>query len=119
MRPTLWLVAVTIMGLPSIASAQTTEWRPDLIAKYESDGGKNEPNFRFDGVYGRHSAGATCQMLTSTYLSVAPTIDIDVVKFPVLGTLDEFTQWRVCWKLWSIRGYEPWTCCNPKLRRAL
>jgi hypothetical protein len=123
------LATLTVLMTPAIASAQASDserhdtfpWRPDLIAAYESEGGQNVPNFKFDGPYGTHSAGGVCQMLTSTYLGVAPTIDIDVVKFPVLGTLDKFTQWRVCWKLWSLRGYEPWTCsgCNSKLRKVL
>lgn len=123
------LATLTVLLAPQMASAQASDsersntlpWRPDLIAALESDGGKNIPNWKFDGAYGPHSAGGVCQMLTSTYLGVAPTIDIDVAKFPVLGTLDEFTQWRVCWKLWTMRGYEPWTCrgCNSKLRNVL
>ena len=91
------------------------------IAAFESEGGKNIPNFMFDGPKGRRSAGGPCQMLTSTWLRVARMIDIDVEKFSVSGAADEFTQWRVCWKLWTLEGYNPWTCdgCNSKLRHLL
>lgn len=110
---------VASIVLPAFAPAQTSEWRPDLVAAYESDGGKNVPNFAFDGPTGTHSAGGVCQMLTSTWLRIAPTVDIDVAKFPVAGAAPEFEQWRACWKLWSVEGYAPWTCCNARLRRAL
>jgi hypothetical protein len=102
-----------------VAAEQITEWRPDLIAKYESEGGQNLPNYLFDGPYGKRSAGGVCQMLTRNWVSIAPTIDIDLEKFPVAGTATEFDQWRACWKLWVRDGYGPWTCCNAKLRRAL
>ena len=60
-------------------------------------------------------------MLTSTWLRVAKSLDIDTAKFPAAGAADEFTQWRACWKLWSVEGYTPWTCggCNNKLRKVL
>jgi hypothetical protein len=104
---------------PTVARGQTDEWRPDLIAKYESSGGQNIPNWKFDGPQGRHSAGGVCQMLTHTWERVAPTIDIDIVKFPVAGAASEFDQWRACWKLWTLDGYDPWTCCNSQLRAVL
>lgn len=120
MRSTLGTIAAIGLSLtPSPVPAEMQEWRPDLIAKYESTGGQNVPNWKFDGVRGPHSAGGACQMLTSTYLPVAKSIDIDIEKFPVLGTLNEFDQWRVCWKLWSTKGYEPWTCCNTRLKKVL
>lgn len=106
---------MALAGSPSFAD----EWRPDLVAMYESEGGKNIPNFKFDGPRGTYSAGGVCQMLTHTWQRVAPTIDIDIVKFPVAGAAPEFDQWRACWKLWSVEGYSPWTCCNAKLRQAL
>lgn len=112
----------TVLALllsPVFAAAQVTEWRPDLVAAYESEGGKNIPNFKFDGVRGTYSAGGVCQMLTHTWERIAPTIDIDIVKFPVAGAATEFDQWRACWKLWSVEGYRPWICCNDKLRHAL
>lgn len=110
---------VVLACAPSFARGQTAEWRPDLIAMYESSGGQNVPNYLFDGPGGTHSAGGVCQMLTHTWETVAPTIDIDVVKFPVAGAASEFDQWRACWKLWTVAGYRPWTCCNAKLRQAL
>lgn len=121
------LATLVLLMVPAIASAQASDseryasvpWRPDLIAAYESNGGQNIPNFRFDGVRGTHSAGGVCQMLTHTWERVAPTIDIDMVKFPVAGAASEFDQWRACWKLWSMEGYVPWTCCNTKIRAAL
>jgi hypothetical protein len=58
-------------------------------------------------------------MLTHTWERIAPTIDIDIVKFPVAGAASKFDQRRACWKLWAVEGYGPWTCCNAKLREAL
>jgi hypothetical protein len=116
MRSTATLAV--LMGL-ACAPSFADEWRPDLIAMYESSGGQNVPNFRFDGPRGPHSAGGVCQMLTHTWERIAPTIDIDIVKYPVAGSAPEFDQWRACWKLWSVEGYSPWTCCNAKLRQAL
>jgi hypothetical protein len=115
--PLALTVLIALASTP--VGAQTTEWRPDLIAAYESDGGKNVPNFLFDGPGGTHSAGGVCQMLTHTWQRVAPSIDIDIIKFPVAGSAPEFMQWQACWKLWSVEGYAPWTCCNAKLRRVL
>jgi hypothetical protein len=111
-------IGALVMGLASVPSF-ADEFRADLIAKYESGGGQNIPNWKFDGPWGRYSAGGVCQMLTHTWERVAPTIDIDIVKFPVAGAASEFDQWRACWKLWTLEGYGPWTCCNVKLRQAL
>jgi hypothetical protein len=110
---------MVLTSAPGVALGQTDEWRPDLIAKYESEGGQNIPNFRFDGPQGPHSAGGVCQMLTHTWERIAPTIDIDVAKFPVAGAATEFDQWRACWKLWTVEGYTPWICCNARLRQVL
>jgi len=116
-----WLIALTI----SIASAANAgdpktvanaEWRPDLIARYESDGGRNIPNFRYDS---RHTAGGVCQMTDETWREVAPTVDIDLTKFPNAGSASEHQQWQACWKLHALRGNQPWTCCNAQLRKAL
>lgn len=122
---TIRAVTLAFLMIPPVgASAQTDGGSPDvmridLIKKYESAGGQNIPNFLFDGPYGRHSAGGVCQMLTSKWQRIAPTIDIDIVKFPVAGSAPEFVQWQACWKLWATEGYVPWTCCNAKLRQAL
>ncbi len=114
-----WIpIATVLIGL-ACAPSFADEWRPDLIAMYESSGGQNIPNYRFDGVRGPHSAGGVCQMLTHTWEWVAPMIDIDIQKYGVAGSAPVDVQWQVCWKLWTIRGYDPWTCCNPKLRQAL
>jgi hypothetical protein len=104
-------------GASSLGLAE--EWRPDLIARAESDGGRNIPNFKYDGPGGHYTAGGVCQMTDTTWRRVAPTVDIDIEKFPNAGSASEHMQWQACWKLWSINGYSPWTCCNPKLRRAL
>lgn len=119
MRSAAFAAAFIVSSAPVVAVAQTSEWRPDLIAAYESQGGQNVPNFKFDGPAGPHSAGGVCQMLTSTWQRIAPTVDIDIAKFPVAGSAPEFEQWQACWKLWAVEGYSPWTCCNPKLRQAL
>jgi hypothetical protein len=114
-----WIPAAAVLMQLACAPSFADEWRPDLIAMYESSGGQNIPNFLFDGVRGTHSAGGVCQMLSQTWKWIAPTIDIDIVKFPVAGAASEFDQWRACWKLWDVEGYRPWTCCNAKLRQAL
>ena len=101
------------------ALAQDLPWNPTLIAKYESAGGRNLPNFEYDGPYGRHSAEGPCQMLRSTWLEIAPTVDIDIVKFPTAGAAPEHQQWQACFKLFAMRGYDPWSCCNERLRKAL
>lgn len=121
------LATLTVLMTPAIASAQASDserhdtlpWRPDLIAAYESAGGQNIPNFLYDGPRGHRTAGGACQMTNTTWLRIAPTIDIDIVKFPVAGAASEFQQWQACWKLWSVDGYQPWICCNGRLREAL
>ncbi len=97
------------------------EFRADLIARLESEGGQNIPNYLYDGPNGKHTSGGVCQMNNPTWRWIAPTIDIDLEKFPVAGAASAHQQWQACWKLWSLRGYDPWTCpgCNPKLRKAL
>jgi hypothetical protein len=113
-------IAALIVALaPAVAVAD--EFRADLIARLESDGGQNIPNFRYTGPGGKYTAGGVCQMTNTTWRRIAPLIDIDITKFDVAGAASEFDQWRACWKLWSLDGYKPWTCdgCNPKLRKAL
>jgi hypothetical protein len=114
-----WIPVAAVLMQLACSPSFADEWRPDLIAMYESAGGQNIPNFRFDGPRGPHSAGGVCQMLTHTWERVAPTIDIDIAKFPVAGAATEFDQWRACWKLWATEGYGPWACYNAKLREAL
>ena len=113
------IVALMIALSPAVAVAD--EFRADLIARLESEGGQNVPNFRYTGPNGKYTAGGVCQMTNTTWRRIAPLIDIDITKFDVAGAASEFDQWRACWKLWSIDGYKPWTCdgCNPKLRKAL
>ncbi len=114
-RPMISLGLTLIVALsPALAIAD--EFRADLIAMYESDGGRNIPNGRYDV---RHTAGGVCQMTNETWREVAPTIDIDLHKFPNAGSASEHQQWQACWKLHALRGNQPWTCCNPKLRKAL
>ncbi len=116
-RSAALLAALLVVADPLFAD----EFRADLIARYESDGGRNVPNFRYDGPHGKFTAGGPCQMTNTTWRRIAPLIDIDITKFDVAGAASEFDQWRACWKLWSVDGYKPWTCdgCNPKLRKAL
>ncbi len=113
------LAALILALAPAAAAAD--EFRADLIARLESEGGQNIPNYLYDGPHGKHTSGGVCQMNNPTWRWVAPMIDIDITKFDVAGTASAFDQWRACWKLWSLRGYDPWTCpgCNPKLRKAL
>ncbi len=113
------IVALILALSPTIGVAG--EFRADLIARYESEGGQNVPNFRYDGPNGKYTAGGPCQMTNTTWRRIAPLIDIDITKFDVAGAASEFDQWRACWKLWSLEGYKAWTCngCNPKLRKAL
>lgn len=111
----VWAACQFTAPLPALAQ----EWRPDLIARYESDGGRNVANFLYDGPNGHYTAGGVCQMTDTTWRRIAPTIDIDIDKFPNAGSASEHMQWQACWKLWSIDGYSPWTCCNKKLRQAL
>jgi hypothetical protein len=120
-RITQPIVALIVALSPAVAVAdEFREFRANM-ARYESDGGQNIPNFRYTGPGGKHTAGGVCQMTNTTWRRIAPLIDIDITKFDVAGAASEFDQWRVCWKLWSLEGYKPWTCdgCNPKLRKAL
>lgn len=111
----LLMLLIAFAAFPGFSSF-ADEWRPDLIARYESDGGRNIPNFRYDET---HTAGGVCQMTNTTWREIAPTIDIDIVKFPNAGSASEHQQWQACWKLHAVRGNQPWTCCNKTLARHL
>jgi hypothetical protein len=105
------------VSFPGHSKELIQEWHPELIARYESLGGKNVPNYRYDGPGGRHSAAGACQMTDTNWQRVAPTIGIDIQTYRIAGTASEFDQWRACYQLWVLDGYDPWTCCNPVLRQ--
>jgi hypothetical protein len=114
-RPiTLAALATTVMALPAVARADG--FRPDLICQYESAGCQNIPNFRFDAT---HSAQGPAQITTTDWRRYAPMVDIDINKWPSAGTAPAFMQWQVAFRMYAARGYEPWTCCNTRLRAAL
>jgi hypothetical protein len=121
MRPRI--IAATVIFCVGSDAATADEaaavWRPDIVALYESAGGQNVPNYRYDGPHGHYTGGGPCQMTNTNWRRIAPTIDIDLAKFPTAGTASEHQQWQACWKLWSLDGYSPWTCCNSPLRKAL
>lgn len=106
---------VTFAPLP-LAAQSSLPWMPALVMQHESHGGQNDPNFRYDS---KHTAGGIFQIVDTTWRRVAPTVDIDIEKFPNAGSASDHQQKQVAWKLWATEGYWPWTCCNPPLRKVL
>ena len=110
------LTAVALLSATPLAAEELSETPlGTLIIQYES-GGHNDPNFRYDS---KHTAGGICQMTDTNWRRVAPTIDIDLVKFPNAGSASEHAQKQACWKLLAMDGVSPWTCCNKQLREYL
>jgi hypothetical protein len=114
LRLSTTLAAVAILSAAGPLRAQDFAKTPigALIVQDES-GGHNVPNFRYDK---HHTAGGKCQMTNETWRRIAPTIDIDLEKFPNAGSASEFQQNQACWKLLATDGVWPWTCCNKQLR---
>jgi hypothetical protein len=108
--------AVAIIGAAPLAAEEFSQTPIGSLIVQDESGGENIPNFRYDA---KHTAGGLCQMTNETWRRVAPTIDIDLEKFPNAGSASRFMQNQACWKLLAMDGVAPWTCCNKQLREHL
>src|SRR3954468_15982993 len=87
----------------------------NLIMRYESRGGQNIPNFRFDSG---HTAQGYFQITNSTWRSVAPQVGIDLNQYPSAMKAPFGVQQLAAAGLYQNRGLQDWTCdgCNMKIR---
>jgi len=117
--PTQILAATALSAVLSIgASAQelSQSSASELVMKYESEGGRNIPNFRFDRT---HTAGGRFQITDTNWRHYAPMVDIDIDKWPNAMSAPEHLQGQVFGIMWAKEGATPWTCCNEKLKSIL
>jgi hypothetical protein len=105
--------AVFISATPLFAQEFSATPAGALIAQYESDGGRNIPNFKFDR---RHTAGGEFQITDENWRAYAPTVGIDLATYPNAMSAPEKLQGQVAGKMWAEQGFMPWTCCNKQLR---
>jgi hypothetical protein len=115
LRSLAFVLTVVASTPPSVAEEFSDTALGAKIVYYES-GGLNVPNFRYDR---KHTAGGVCQMTKTNWERIAPTIDIDIVKFPNAGSASWHQQNQACWKLLETDGVNPWTCCNKDLKAYL
>ena len=108
------LAAIAIIGASPLAAEEFAKTPAGvLIAQYESDGGRNIPNFRFDPA---HTAGGHFQITDTNWRIYAPLLGIDVNAYPNAMSAPEQLQGQVAGKMWAEQGFMPWTCCNKQLR---
>ena len=88
----------------------------DLIAQFESGGGQNIPNYRFDA---RHTAFGPWQVTDSNWKSIAPKVGIDLSQYPTTRSAPVDMQRKVAQHLYDTEGYAPWAPYNPKLASAI
>jgi hypothetical protein len=87
----------------------------NLIYRYESNGGQNVPNYRFDPT---HTAQGIGQITNSTWRDVAKTDPI-VGQYSSAMAAPPEVQDRAVDNLLDTRGVSPWAPYNPKLAAAL
>jgi hypothetical protein len=116
------LASLTIFLLLAATSASAQEVADlgnspagDLIKRYESVGGHNIPNYRFDR---RHTAGGLYQITDTDWLEIAPTVGVDLNTWPNAMSAPEIVQGQVAGKMWKLRGCMPWAPFNPNLAAA-
>lgn len=103
------LAAPTLQSLPWDQAKQ-------LIFKYESAGGQNIPNFRFDPT---HTAQGQYQITNSTWKDWAPQVGVDLGKYPNAMSAPPEVQEQVARWGYENHGWSPWAPFNPRLTAAL
>ncbi len=108
---------VAILSVAPLSAQEFAETAPgQVIAKYESDGGRNIPNFAFDPV---HTAGGHFQITDTNWQHYAQALGIDLSTYPNAMSAPEQLQGQVAGKMWAEQGFMPWSCCNKQLREHL
>ena len=108
-------LATFIVSFLALSGAVAQEWRPQLVARDESDD-RNIPNFRFDS---RHTSGGHFQISDTNWRAEAPVLGIDLNVYPNALSAPEQLQGQVAGRMWAKYRYMPWVCCNARLRQHL
>src|ERR1700752_5173576 len=106
-------LATFIVSFLALSGAVAQEWRPQLVARDESDDRKI-PNFRFDS---RHTSGGPFQISDTNWRAEAPVLGIDLNVYPNALSAPEQLQGQVAGRMWAKYRYMPWVCCNARLRQ--
>jgi hypothetical protein len=115
-----WLITFTAAAIASASPLCAEEFsetpQGELIMRYESAGGRNIPNFRFDPI---HTAGGRFQITDTNWLHYAKQLSIDTDRYPNAMSAPEQLQGQVAGKMWAEQGFMPWDCCNAQFREHL
>lgn len=111
-----WEIARQPMSLPKFGTNVPWEQAAPVIMKYESNGGQNIPNYRYDA---QHTAGGYFQITDTNWRSYGPRLGIDTNKYPNAMSAPYPVQEAVAKQMYSEQGFQPWAPYNPALARAV